>query len=312
MGIVIVTCFALGCTEVEERLMVGVSLERYASGNLRLYPVRANEAFLNNRRNMDTYLTLAEAIKSGKVIVTEHTNRDSAIAQGDDVAEVNTLFIENTSSDTVLILNGEVVTGGKQDRMIARDVVLLPHSGKFDVSVFCVEHGRWTGESDSFQIAEYSLAPQRIRPAIEALPTQQEVWDDVEVHLDMTVTDSETGTLEDIKLNQAHVDKLEKYTQALNNVFDGNRDIIGVIAVAGDKIIGCDLFATPALFNKHFPNLLHAYAAEAATVEYSGTVQPAVVDAYLAGLLADSGRKGNFLKKKGIPITGSAKHVSGD
>lgn len=45
MGIVIVTCFALGCTEVEERLTVGVSLERYASGNLRLYPIHAKKSF---------------------------------------------------------------------------------------------------------------------------------------------------------------------------------------------------------------------------------------------------------------------------
>lgn len=54
---------------------------------------------------MDTYLTLAEAIKSGKVLVTEHVRRGDP---GNDGAEVNTLFIENTSSDTVLILNGEV------------------------------------------------------------------------------------------------------------------------------------------------------------------------------------------------------------
>ena len=137
ISIVIVTCFVLGCAGNDEELQLGAS---QTFQNLRLYPIYANRVFLNNRKNLGPYLMLKEAVDQGKVLVTEHI-RDNQ--EGRELqAEVNTLFIENVSSDTVIILNGETVEGGRQDRMIAQEVLLKPHSGKLDLSVFCVEHGR--------------------------------------------------------------------------------------------------------------------------------------------------------------------------
>src|SRR5688572_4950900 len=146
---------------------------KYRYGNLQLYPIRANSIFVTQHKNVGNYLTLKEAIEKRKIAITE-------VGSGRSDGTVNTLFIENVSRDTIMVLGGEVVQGGKQDRMIAQDFLLYPGSGKKDVSVFCVEHGRWqpkeTGKSfDKY----YSISSNEVRKAGAVKKDQQEVWDKV-------------------------------------------------------------------------------------------------------------------------------------
>src|SRR6202044_806732 len=67
-----------------------------------------------------------------------------------DIAEVNRLVLINNSKRPLLLLAGEIVTGGKQDRIIAKDRIVPVGAEPIDLSVFCVEHGRWTESSDKF------------------------------------------------------------------------------------------------------------------------------------------------------------------
>src|SRR6187401_3569125 len=95
----------------------------YRFQNLQFYPIRANANFVAQHKNLGKFVTLKEALEKKKVALTESNG-----------GEVNRLFIENISRDTIIILSGEVVQGGKQDRMIAQDFILYPKSGKKDVS----------------------------------------------------------------------------------------------------------------------------------------------------------------------------------
>lgn len=256
-GIVTVMCFAFSCSRPPEHLTLGVprSFE-----NLTLYPVHANGTFLDNRGKMGNYLTLNEAVEAGKVTVTEM-----------EEGEVNTLWIENTSADTVMILNGETVVGGRQNRMIAMDVLLAPHSGKLDVSVFCVEKGRWNGDSE-FMVTEQSLPPGQVRSKVVMKEANQgEVWEDIKVSLDMVVDHSPTSALHDIKLSAHYRDNEIKYLEHFSGTFAQEPDIVGVVAVTSDGAFACDIFATPALFKKHYANLLQSYAGQAMVAEAGGS-----------------------------------------
>lgn len=100
------------------------------------------------------YTPLQKAIQEKKIQVTETTSAGSssnnASQQNSFGSEtVNTLYIENVSNDTIMLMAGEVVKGGKQDCVLGQDMVLLPRSGKRDISVFCVEQGRWEYTKDS-------------------------------------------------------------------------------------------------------------------------------------------------------------------
>ena len=63
---------------------------------------------------------------------------------------MNTLVLVNNSKRPLLLLAGEIVTGGKQDRVIAKDRIVPAGGDPIDLSVFCIEHGRWTESSEKF------------------------------------------------------------------------------------------------------------------------------------------------------------------
>src|SRR5688572_6030382 len=101
------------------KLESATNVNQYQFENLQLYPIRANQTFIVQHQNLGNYITLEDALEKKKVEITEFSG-----------GSVNTLYIENISSDTVMILSGEVVQGGKQDRVIAQDFILPPKSGK--------------------------------------------------------------------------------------------------------------------------------------------------------------------------------------
>src|ERR1700693_4535522 len=125
------------------------------SGNLTVYPVVASKSY-------DTveFLTLDEGLRSGDVVVTEagqarglirHRPRDPAILHPIRDAEVNRLVLVNNSKRPLLLLAGEIVTGGKQDRVIGKDRIVPAESDPVDLSVFCVEPGRWTAQNGKYE-----------------------------------------------------------------------------------------------------------------------------------------------------------------
>ena len=138
------------------------------------------------------YLTLDQGLKSGEVVITEagkarglvrsrnsHGNVMGSFVYGGD--EVNTLVLINNSSRPLLLLAGEIVTGGKQDRVIAKDRIVPPHSQPLDLGVFCIEPGRWVERTSKFDAAgkgghsSFMVEPSVRRKAMAA-KNQAEVW----------------------------------------------------------------------------------------------------------------------------------------
>ena len=54
--------------------------------------------------------------------------------------DVNRLVIYNRSGRKLLLLAGEMVVGGKQDRIVQKDRIVPPSDHPYDLDVFCVEH----------------------------------------------------------------------------------------------------------------------------------------------------------------------------
>src|SRR6185369_454197 len=114
-------------------------LKKFTYENLRLYPIIAKDSFKTAFKDLSKFTPLKKALEQKKVVITEKGNG----------GEVNTLTIENKSKDTIIINCGEVIKGGQQDRVINEDMVLYPNSGKKNLTVFCVEAGRWSPRNES-------------------------------------------------------------------------------------------------------------------------------------------------------------------
>jgi hypothetical protein len=162
-------------------------LKPIESGDLTLFPVvRVN----GKTPPADQFLTLDEGLKNGEVEVTEAGRVRGLVRSRGGAApayrgdQVNTLVLVNNSKRPLLLLAGEIVTGGKQDRVIAKDRIVPAGGDPIDLSVFCIEHGRWTESSEKFgATAKTSTGSFMVQPTVrqEAMVAkdQQQVWNSV-------------------------------------------------------------------------------------------------------------------------------------
>jgi hypothetical protein len=148
-----VVCFDLRSAYAGEQPSVSgyKVLDPIRHGSLTVFPVVAPKSYATGE-----FLTLDEGLRSGEVVVTEYGNvrgllrRRVMPAVQRDTAEVNRLVLINNSKRPLLLLAGEIVAGGKQDRVIGKDRIVPAESDPVDLSVFCVEPGRWVASSDHF------------------------------------------------------------------------------------------------------------------------------------------------------------------
>ena len=145
-------------------------------GNLTIFPVVGGVDHDTSR-----FLTLDEGVQAGTVVVTEQGSLQGLVRPGTRAprqsgAEVNRLVLINNSDRPLLLLGGEIVTGGKQDRVIGADRLVLPKSEPIDLSVFCVEPGRWVASSEHFGSMKSQMAQPSVRTPAMAARDQQQVW----------------------------------------------------------------------------------------------------------------------------------------
>ncbi|MCB9230483.1 MAG: hypothetical protein H6581_02395 [Bacteroidia bacterium] len=293
-----------------ENLKVGFSAfsKELTFGNLRIYPIVANDNFFAANKGVGKYVTLENALEKQNVSITERSgdllnaNEDWQVQEVGGGAQVNSLMIENTSNDTVFIMAGELIKGGKQDRVIAQDLKIPPKSGKVDLSVFCVEHGRWSyGDTEEKFNGYGKVSSLNVRKAAVQEKDQQAVWDSVANITAKNGASSHTGTYNELEKSRKLQVDLDKYVSHFTHLPYDGKEVVGMVGVTGDRIIGCDIFATHDLFQSQFNNLLHAYATEAITNGESVTLQPKVVDDYLAELL-DESKQDAFIDAKGARL----------
>jgi hypothetical protein len=154
-------------------------LDPITHNDLTIFPVVA-------ARSHDTsdFITLDEGIRSGEVVVTETGNLHGGMVrrhgyQNYSSAQVNRLVLVNNSKHPLLLLAGEVVTGGKQDRVVGKDRIVPPESDPVELGVFCVEPGRWIESSTKFDTHASVMVQPSVRMKAMAEADQQKVWDSV-------------------------------------------------------------------------------------------------------------------------------------
>ncbi|HEY1985953.1 MAG TPA: DUF6569 family protein [Terracidiphilus sp.] len=278
------------------------------SGNLLLFPVvrASGKAAL-----VTPFIALDEGLKNGAVEVTEAgkvrglvRNRGNGPAvwserMGD---QVNTLVLVNNSDKPLLLLAGEVVTGGKQDRVIAKDRIVPPGGDPIDLSVFCIEPGRWTESSASFGAsAKMPAAGFMVQPAVReqamAAKNQQQVWNSVHGTIAaMAAAPSASGgpmrnaappettsyakamASDEIraKVDEAAAPLMKSREEMIAQLRKENA--IGVVVAVRGEIVWADLFSNADLLSRYWTKLVRSYAAESLNAGESHET-PTVADA---------------------------------
>lgn len=246
--------------------------QRYALDHLQLYPITARALFLSAHSGIGATVPLNAALQDGRLRIEEHA----------DGAQVNTLQAVNTSTDTIYLMQGEVVVGGQQDRVLAQDV-LVPPGARMDIAAFCVEHGRWSenGSGQAFT-ATIGLAAQDVRKAAAVDKEQGRVWERVADNVAASGASAPSGSYAALLNDAGFQAARERYRERLRDLPEQLPGVVGVVAVSGDRVIGCDVFATEALLRQAYPQLIDAYIAQA--LGHGGPVRmaPEQVQAWFA------------------------------
>jgi hypothetical protein len=237
----------------------------YSHLNLEIYLIHGPDAVKAGK-----YVTLAEAMK--KEIVTVH-----------ETGNVQQLAIENKSKDVAVFVHaGDIVKGGRQDRVLSMDVIIPPRSGKVPLSSFCVESGRWSkrGKETAQKFsASHNMASSRgLKIASKRSRNQGRVWREVarqqdklnsnlkkmtgNANLDVRAKSSASSmqlTLENKELKQT----AEEYTKKLTSILAGKKDVIGFAFLINGEVNNAELYGQSKLFKKLWSRLLNAAVVEA-------------------------------------------------
>jgi hypothetical protein len=285
--------------------------------NLSVFPVLS-------RKSVDTssFVTLDDALSAGQVVITEkgsNVMRRSRRAHQVDVPEqygasVNQLVLINRSSKPLLLLAGELVSGGKQDRIISKDRIVPPDADPLPLDVFCVEEGRWSAGAQ-FSAGELMVHPSvREKAAVDqeqgkvwaavrsgttsgagaaigtpssAAPAQQTQTVTVTSGALSTVMTSEarTHSYKGIYKSKAIGDPVDAFTRQVQERFAHatanlkGESVVGVVVAYGDDVAWSDIFASQTLFDHYWPKLLRSYVVEALARPKTGE-QASVDDAH--------------------------------
>ncbi len=252
-------------------------------GNLTIFPVVAGAS-----EDTKAFLTLDEGLRSGEVVVTEGGRVPPPLIRRPqprspiplppyrgDGAQVNRLVLVNNSKRPLLLLAGEIVTGGKQDRVIAKDRIVPAESDPIDLSVFCVEPGRWTARSSKFSGWFSGLAQPSVRAQAMGTKDQQRVWQSVgearvaaEAGVGGGVVGGTTSYAQVMGSEQVSR-KLDEIAGPVERDYDRfirelrDRNAVGVVVAIDGEITWADVFASTDLLQRYWPKLVRSYAAEA-------------------------------------------------
>jgi hypothetical protein len=296
-SIAIVARAGRGPVRGDWRIGVPINFER-----LTIFPVISDQP-----TGSSEFITLDQGLRSGTVTITElgANGRSRRInrRQLSDGAEVNKLALTNNSGKTLVLIAGEMILGGKQDRMVGHDCIIEASNIPVPLDVFCVEHGRWSGDSAFGQsenadarvargntggagseggvgtgsghvsasavtvvsasaVTVLPMALPNIREKAQAKKSQDEVWSAVSDTVTVIGARSSTSTLNSVYEDKRVNLKLENYERAFWRKLAA-RNVVGVVAAVGGKLISADVFASHALFQAYWPKMLKSYALEA-------------------------------------------------
>ncbi len=248
--------------------------------NLKIYPIKGDNG------NGLTLTTIEEAINAGDAEFREL-----------DTPDVNEICFINRGNNPVLMLDGDEITGALQNRIISRSDIAEPNSTR-RISVICAEEDRWD-EIGGFKTGYCSY------PSLRALLTksrqtrtdiQKAIWKEIQRKMTATKTRSATSSMHDIFENLA--EEINRYIEDFQSL---NHNAVGLIGTTGNRILGCDIFQNPKIYQKCENKLVRSYALDAIEYLHKGNGQ-SNVEKFLTTTLAALNKNGSKTKDQNITI----------
>jgi hypothetical protein len=239
-------------------------------GGLTIIPVH-----MDRIRDRASYYTLEDALRNRWISISEI-----------DSGRVPQVKISNLSRHMIFLMGGEILTGCKQDRILAQDILLAPGTKNLLAPVFCVERGRWNETSGGFT-SKQNLGTPALRATAQkkSAAAQSEIWERIALDNRKMGVASATEAYQDAyekEENRAAILKIEKKMKDIPRLQD---DTVGVIIGVGGEIVSADIFVNPKLFAKQWPKILKSSALSSLGGPKTSSLERDKAAAFLRSLL---------------------------
>ena len=284
------------------------SIEGIKFGELQVHGHVAVLPIISSNGSGPDYLTMKEAMEGRFLTVTE-------ITEGGSVPELKVI---NQGERPVLLLDGEELSGAKQNRVL-NTTILLKEKSETVIPVSCTEHGRWSYQgahfSESGHIMSAKLRSVKNASVHENLMSmhsfrsdQGKVWDEIAIQARRNKQSSATGAMKDVL--EAKRQDLDEFLEHFPLSAGQN----GLLVLVNGKIVGLDVISKAQAFAIIHPKLIRSYVMDALTEKpkESSETPASRKEAFLEKVLQctesqfDSVGYGQDFRYEGRKIVGSA------
>ena len=216
--------------------------------------LKVTPVFIREERALP-FLEFEEALARGLVEVTE-------VSEG---GSVPVLFVNNKADRDVIIVDGELLVGAKQNRVVNTTIV-IPARTSVEIPVTCVEQGRWRYSSRNFSSggshSYSSLRSLKHRTVTESLrdtgrytSDQGSIWGDIRAKMDRMASPSPTMSMSDVY--ESSVSR-EEEARLADEVKPQPRQV-GYFAYVREGFAGGDVFGSSELCRAKLSKLLRGH-----------------------------------------------------
>lgn len=189
-------------------------------------------------------LTLEKGIELGLVNVKEC-----------EQSQVNTLIIENKAVTPLILIDGEEVVGGDQNRIVSETIIVAPKSS-MKIPVNCTEQGRWAYKKEfvhSDYIANYNTRRAKEYARRKHHSIQHTVW----------------SSIQDVEEDYAFASPTSALSESYDNLRKNHNEIVksfemvegqnGVLVIVDGEIKGFEVFLNSDIYKQFHEKIIKSY-----------------------------------------------------
>ena len=176
-----------------------------------------------------------------------------------DQSTVNTLIVKNDAVTPLILIDGEEVVGGDQNRLVNSTILVAPKS-EMKIPVSCTERGRWAYKNefkDSDYIANYETRRAKMSASRLNKSVQGTVWQSIDCLEDTVGHNSSTSAMAESYEN------LKMDHNEFINAFSIEDNQNGVVIIINGEIKGFELLLNSEIYKEFHEKILKSYLIDA-------------------------------------------------
>ncbi|MFH1081679.1 MAG: DUF6569 family protein [Pseudomonadota bacterium] len=237
--------------------IISEQFEKIKFGEIQIHKHVAVIPMISTNGSGPDYLTMKEAMENHILTVSE-------VTEGGQVPQLRVI---NQGDKPVLLLDGEELSGAKQNRVL-NTTILLRERSETIIPVSCTEQGRWSYRSSHFEESGYIMSAHARGVKNESVSRsvknkrgydsdQGAVWEQIHAQSVAAKVHSPTVAMRDI--HEAKKEDLDAYLEHFTLVPEQK----GLLVMINGEVAGLDVLSNLSAFRILSPKLINSYVMDA-------------------------------------------------